>query len=258
MSGKARLSCRCVATDWASAACLSVAPWASTALLAAGATCRFVFVRCALVAACLAVVGAPAEAAGTLLSAVAGFWLLLATDVFVAGCTALDEELAFGSAATDELDWSTGATEDELVLLSATFEDELDLAFVAFDDELVLATVFVDELDLEELDEDDFDEELDELESTAELDDELNELEAEDELDEADEELDELTELDDELADELDEELTADELDEEDDTTAKFSVTFPVVTPIPIMLAHGSLAVFGWPDSEVAAGTSEW
>lgn len=137
---------------------------------------------------------------------------------------------------------------------SATFEDELDLAFVAFDDELVLAAVFVDELDLEELDEDDFDEELDELESTAGLDDELNELEAEDELDEADEELDELTELD----DELDEELTADELDEEDDTTAKFSVTFPVVTPIPIMLAHGSLAVFGWPDSEVAAGTSEW
>lgn len=55
---------------------------------------------------------------------------------------------------------------------SATFEDELDLAFVAFDDELVLAVVFVDELDLEELDEDDFDE----LESTAELDDELNEL----------------------------------------------------------------------------------
>lgn len=251
MSGKARLSCRCVATDWASAACLSVAPWASTALLAAGATCRFVFVRCALVAACLAVVGAPAEAAGTLLSAVAGFWLLLATDVFVAGCTALDEELAFGSTVTDELDWSTGATEDELVLLSATFEDELDLAFVAFDDELVLAAVFVDELDLEELDEDDFDEELDELESTAELDDEPNELEA-------DEELDELTELDDELADELDEELTADELDEEDDTTAKFSVTFPVVTPIPIMLAHGSLAVFGWPDNVPAAGTSEW
>lgn len=67
------------------------------------------FVRCALVAACLAVVGAPAEAAGTLLSAVAGFWLLLATDVFVAGCNALDEELAFGSAATDELDWSIGA-----------------------------------------------------------------------------------------------------------------------------------------------------
>lgn len=205
------------------------------------------FVRCALVAACLAVVGAPAEAAGTLLSAVADFWLLLATDVFVAGCTALDEELAFGSATTDELDWSTGATEDELVLSSATFEDEL-----------VLAAVFVDELDLEELDEDDFDEELDELESTAELDDELNELEDEDELDEADEELDELTELDDELADELDEELTADELDEEDDTTAKFSVTFPAVTPIPIMLVHGSLAVFGWPDSEVAAGTSEW
>ena len=76
-------------------------------MLAAGATCRFVFVRCALVAACLAVVEAspPAtEAAGTLLSAAAGFWLLLATDVFVAGCTALDEELAFGSTVTDELD----------------------------------------------------------------------------------------------------------------------------------------------------------
>lgn len=211
------------------------------------------FVRCVLVAACLAVVEAfpPAtEAAGTLLSAAAGFcWLLLAAGafVFVAGWTALDEELAFGSATTDELDWSTGATEDELVLSSATFEDEFDLAFVAFDDELVLAfAFFVDELDLEEeLDEEDFDEELDELESTAELDDELNELEAEDELD-------------DELADELDEELTADELDEEDDTTAKFRVTFPVVTPIPIMLAHGKLAVFGWPDSEVAAGTSEW
>ena len=132
---------------------------------------------------------------------------------------------------------------------SATFEDEFDLAFVAFDDELVLAAVFVDELNLEELDE---------LESTAELDDELNELEDEDELDEADEERDELTELDKELADELDEELTADELDEEDETTAKFNVTFPVVTPIPIMLAHGSLAVFGWPDNVPAAGTSEW
>ena len=76
-------------------------------MLAAGATCRFVFVRCALVTACLAVVEAfplAIEAAGAWLSAVAGFWLLLTTDVFVAGCTALDEELAFGSAATDELD----------------------------------------------------------------------------------------------------------------------------------------------------------